>query len=117
MRELSPREKEVAELIAAGFSPRDIGKQLVMSPRTVSVHAHNIRIKTGHRTTWELYQFLSGSDANKNSVLYTREERITGLEWAWRLTSASQKAQLLKGIEEMDKRAHGALQSVPSLIP
>jgi non-specific serine/threonine protein kinase len=40
--ELTPREREVLELIAAGLSDREIGAALSISPRTASKHVANI---------------------------------------------------------------------------
>jgi predicted ATPase/DNA-binding CsgD family transcriptional regulator len=47
---LSAREREVAELIAAGMSNQEIAARLVLSARTVERHAENIRGKLGVRT-------------------------------------------------------------------
>jgi LuxR family maltose regulon positive regulatory protein len=44
---LTPREKEVLELLAAGLSNREIGEQLVISPQTVKKHTGNIYGKLG----------------------------------------------------------------------
>lgn len=42
---LSPREKEVLSLVAAGMTERDIAARLVVSPHTVHRHMANIRAK------------------------------------------------------------------------
>jgi DNA-binding CsgD family transcriptional regulator len=47
---LSPREREVAALIAAGLTSREIATQLVVSERTVDTHADHIRTKLGLRS-------------------------------------------------------------------
>lgn len=47
MTPLTPREAEVAALIPQGLRNRDIALRLGMSPKTVGVHAHNIRRKLG----------------------------------------------------------------------
>jgi len=44
---LTPREREVLRLIARGYSYREIGKQLFISAKTVSVHVSNILAKLG----------------------------------------------------------------------
>ena len=44
---LSVREFEVFMQIGAGKSVKVISEELQLSPRTVSVHKHNIRKKTG----------------------------------------------------------------------
>jgi DNA-binding NarL/FixJ family response regulator len=45
VRELTAREKEVAALIAKGFTNKEIGKLLNISHRTVEVHRDKIRDK------------------------------------------------------------------------
>jgi DNA-binding CsgD family transcriptional regulator len=39
---LTPQEREVAELAAAGKTNKEIGKQLYLSHRTVSAHLYRI---------------------------------------------------------------------------
>ena len=47
---LTPREFQVARLIADGKTYEEIGHELAISPRTVEVHAAGIRRKLGART-------------------------------------------------------------------
>jgi DNA-binding CsgD family transcriptional regulator/pimeloyl-ACP methyl ester carboxylesterase len=47
---LSPRERQVAELIAAGQSNADIAKSLSISERTAEAHAEHIRAKLDFRS-------------------------------------------------------------------
>jgi DNA-binding NarL/FixJ family response regulator len=61
--DLTPREREVLGLIAAGLSNRQIAERLVISPRTVKNHVSNIyrHIDVSHRSqamnAWrDLYQ-------------------------------------------------------------
>ena len=53
LRLLTPREHEVAALVAVGFSNKHIARQLQMAEGTVKVHLHNIFEKLGisNRTT------------------------------------------------------------------
>jgi DNA-binding CsgD family transcriptional regulator len=44
---LTPREREILGLVAAGRSNGEIGKQLFISAKTVSVHVSNILAKLG----------------------------------------------------------------------
>jgi DNA-binding NarL/FixJ family response regulator len=47
--ELTPREIEVLELIAAGLSNKEIADKLVLSNATVKTHINRIFYKTGAR--------------------------------------------------------------------
>ena len=44
---LSPREREVASLVAEGLSNKEIGRRLFISLATVKDHMHHILTKTG----------------------------------------------------------------------
>ncbi|MGH3519664.1 MAG: helix-turn-helix domain-containing protein, partial [Haloechinothrix sp.] len=44
---LSEREREVAELVAAGLSNREIAERLVVSIRTVEGHVYHVFTKLG----------------------------------------------------------------------
>ncbi|MER5181061.1 LuxR C-terminal-related transcriptional regulator [Streptomyces sp. NPDC002896] len=50
---LTPREREVASLLAEGLSNRSIATKLVLSPRTVEVHVQHILTKLGFRSRTE----------------------------------------------------------------
>jgi two-component system response regulator NreC len=54
---LSPREKQVLELLAQGFSNKEIAEKLVISPSTVHSHRSNVMQKLGLTTRHELMQF------------------------------------------------------------
>src|SRR5713226_1545893 len=43
--ELTPREREILEFIAQGYSNPEIAERLVLSPKTVSNHVSNVLIK------------------------------------------------------------------------
>ncbi|GHE36145.1 helix-turn-helix transcriptional regulator [Streptomyces capitiformicae] len=45
--ELTPRERQVAELAARGLTNREIGRALYISPRTVNVHLSRVFAKLG----------------------------------------------------------------------
>ena len=56
---LTPQEVEIASLAAAGLTNRDIGRQLFISPRTVSAHLYRIFPKLGVSTRAALRDALS----------------------------------------------------------
>jgi DNA-binding NarL/FixJ family response regulator len=41
MADLTPRERQVAELVARGLSVKGVARQLDVSPATVKVHVRN----------------------------------------------------------------------------
>ena len=59
---LTPREQEVAKLIAAGLANAEIGRRLGMSARTVGVHVTHILAKLGatNRTEIAIHAVRSG---------------------------------------------------------
>lgn len=59
---LTPREKEVLEVIAQGLTHRQIGDLLGISPRTVEVHKSRIMEKMGVKTLAELIKKSMKSD-------------------------------------------------------
>jgi len=54
LAKLSPREREVFDMIAAGWLGKEIGRKLDLSPRTIEVHRANIMRRLGVRTLPEM---------------------------------------------------------------
>jgi FixJ family two-component response regulator len=59
---LTPREREVLSLIAAGASNKEAGRRLGISPRTVEVHRARIMEKIGARNAADLVRIVLGGD-------------------------------------------------------
>lgn len=55
---LTPREREVAELVGQALSNGEVARRLVLSERTVESHVRNILTKTGLRSRTELTRWL-----------------------------------------------------------
>jgi DNA-binding NarL/FixJ family response regulator len=55
----SKREKEVLELLAKGFSSRDISKRLFITEKTVESHRKNLVVKAKVKNTNELIAYAS----------------------------------------------------------
>ena len=51
---LTAREREIAILVAAGRTNREVAEQLVLSARTIEAHLRNIYAKLGVRSRVEL---------------------------------------------------------------
>lgn len=54
---LSPREREVVQLLAEGLSSRDIGKRLYVATSTVETHRRNIMRKLGIHSVADLTKY------------------------------------------------------------
>jgi DNA-binding NarL/FixJ family response regulator len=63
MARLSPREREVIELIAQGHSNRAIARELFLSESTVKVHVRHILEKLDVKTRTEAAPRVASSDA------------------------------------------------------
>jgi DNA-binding NarL/FixJ family response regulator len=62
-KRLSPREREVALLVARGLTNKEVGRELHLSDGTVKQHVHNIFLKLGTRRRQMLISVVSGSAA------------------------------------------------------
>jgi DNA-binding CsgD family transcriptional regulator len=71
---LTDREIEVVRLVARGYSDRQIGDELYVSPRTVNAHIRNILGKTdrGNRTELSVW-------AAENGIIHDASERARPL--------------------------------------
>ena len=58
---LTPREREVLQLITSGQSNKEAGRELGISPRTVEVHRARVMEKLGARNTADLMRIVLGS--------------------------------------------------------
>jgi ATP/maltotriose-dependent transcriptional regulator MalT len=68
---ITDRQRQVVELIAAGYSNEEIGEQLHISPRTVKAHCDVLRQKLGvarRRQIPVAYRLLTGQDPLSRSL-------------------------------------------------
>ncbi len=63
---LTPAERRVAELAAAGRSNREIAAELFVSPKTVEVNLSRVYRKFGIRSRAQLFATINGPDADKS---------------------------------------------------
>ena len=62
--QLTPQELQIAGLVAAGLTNRQIAGQLYLSPRTIDYHLHKVFIKLGLASRIELVRIdLPRADA------------------------------------------------------
>ena len=62
---ITERQRQVVELIAAGYSNEEVGRRLGISPRTAKAHADALRRKLGvarRRQIPAAYRALTGDD-------------------------------------------------------
>ncbi|MGW2153961.1 ATP-binding protein [Nonomuraea sp. NPDC001699] len=62
---LTPQQREIAMLAAAGLTNKQIAEQLLLSPRTVSTHLYQIYPKLGVTTRAGLRDALNGDEPRK----------------------------------------------------
>ena len=74
---LTPRQKRVVELIAAGYSNEEVGERLGISPRTAKAHCDVLRQKLGvprRRQIPLAYRLLTGDDPLAKSLELARAD-------------------------------------------
>ncbi|RHW23925.1 LuxR family transcriptional regulator [Nocardioides immobilis] len=62
---LTPREREVAELVAQGMSSKDVAAKLVISRRTVDVHVEHIFAKLGFNSRTQIATWVAQQHATE----------------------------------------------------
>ena len=68
---ITPRQKQVIQLIAAGRSNEEVGQELGISPRTAKAHCDTLRLKLGVRRRRQIplaYRILTGDDPMASSL-------------------------------------------------
>ena len=74
---ITPRQKQVIQLIAAGRSNEEVGRALGISPRTAKAHCDTLRLKLGvpkRRQIPLAYRLLTGDDPLAISVESAKAE-------------------------------------------
>jgi DNA-binding NarL/FixJ family response regulator len=64
-RALSPREREVALLVARGLANKEIALELGLSVGTVKQHVHHIFLKLGKHKRYRLIYQMNGSQISE----------------------------------------------------
>lgn len=67
MARLTPREQEVLELLALGYTNREVAGELTISVRTVETHRASILTKLGLRTRADLVRYSRSRTAESRS--------------------------------------------------
>jgi DNA-binding CsgD family transcriptional regulator len=74
---ITPRQREVIELIAQGMSNVELGQQLGISPRTAKAHCDILRQKLGVNRRRQIplaYRILTGDDPLAKSLASARAD-------------------------------------------
>ena len=77
MAQITERQREVVELIAAGMSNDEVGERLGISPRTAKAHCDVLRQKLGvprRRQIPLAYRLLTGDDPLAQSLELARAD-------------------------------------------
>lgn len=65
---LTRREREVAALVALGYSDRQIAEELFISPATVGVHVHHILGKLQIRSRWQVAERVGQQNSPDTTI-------------------------------------------------
>ncbi len=74
---ITPRQRQVIELIAQGLSNVEVGQELGISPRTAKAHSDILRQKLGVNKRRQIpiaYRLLTGDDPLARSVQSARAD-------------------------------------------
>jgi DNA-binding NarL/FixJ family response regulator len=71
---LTPREREVAVLVAAGLTNGELAKKLYISPKTTAVHVSNILHKLGITSRTEVARMLKPETAETGGADHADSE-------------------------------------------
>lgn len=63
MEELTPQQRQIAQLAARGLSNREIAARLFLSPRTVGFHLYNVFPKLQVTSRAQLVRVLGDGEA------------------------------------------------------
>jgi DNA-binding NarL/FixJ family response regulator len=63
--DLTPQERQIAELARSGLSNPEIGAKLFLSPRTVEWHLHHVFTKLGISSRRALRNALGGTGGDR----------------------------------------------------
>jgi DNA-binding NarL/FixJ family response regulator len=77
-RALSPREREVALLVARGLANKGIALELGLSVGTVKLHVHHIFLKLGKHKRYMLIPDERQPDQRESSMTFERSYRTEG---------------------------------------
>ncbi len=80
-RDLTPREREVLAMVAAGMTNREIGEALFISESTAGVHVSNLMAKlgVGSRTEATAVAYQAGLVESAAGILQTEAGPVTGV--------------------------------------
>jgi DNA-binding CsgD family transcriptional regulator len=74
-RQLSPRELEIADLVATGLTNSEIAERLVISPRTVESHVDHIKTKLGFARRARIVAWSIGRQGDDHTAARQNPEK------------------------------------------
>ncbi len=77
MRSLSPREREVFDMVVDGWSTKEIAASLGLSPKTVEIHRHGLLRKMQARSAVELTKMAAACRGAGPSVPLAQPSHFT----------------------------------------
>ena len=80
---LTPREREIVDLISLGLSNKEVGRQLDLQEGTVKVHLHNIytKLEVSNRTALALWRLRAAPGVDFLNAGAAIEIRQTHANW------------------------------------
>ncbi|MGL4287475.1 MAG: response regulator transcription factor, partial [Phreatobacter sp.] len=65
LAKLTPREREVLDMVSRGFATKDIAETLALSPRTVDTHRAHLAEKLGTTSVAEMVRLMLEEAASR----------------------------------------------------
>ena len=75
---LTPREREILDLIGAGLSNKEIGRRLEISDKTVKTHLHRVYVKLNRSGRYKALLMQPRAQPAAQDLRWATLERLTG---------------------------------------
>jgi DNA-binding CsgD family transcriptional regulator len=110
---LTPREREVAQLVADGLTNDEIAQRLVLTPGTVANHVAHILAKQGLRSRVQLaVRFASKASTDDILTLLARLQEVGSADFAGALQHATDLLASVFVVEKVDAFLYDPIQEM-----